>query len=253
MAVRVILHVGLMKTATTYLQRTFNDNVDALAAADIRWPGSRLCFDAVADRFGRPVGAGTWSQLVDEIAMHTGTVLISNELLSIRRQGRARAIVAELGASAEVVITARDLMRVVPSQWLTGAENGRSTPWPEFIEALTNNDAAHPAVAWFWRRQHLPDIVGIWREAAGSDSVTVVTVPPDPAPDTVVIDRFFAATGLEVAYQAAARPSSRTQAAGDCLSLTTGQRAWVARRAEAMVKELASSGVRLVGSWDDLR
>lgn len=243
-----------MKTGTTFLQRTFDENVGALEAAGVRWPGSRLCFDAVADRFGRPRGVGTWSELLDELTTYSGTVLVSNELLAIRRQRAARALVRDLGAPVHVLITARDLVRVVPSQWKTGAENGRTTPWPEFIEALTKSDQSHPAVAWFWRRQDLPRIVRIWREAAGRSAVTVITVPPEPAEDAVLLDRFVSAAGIQGAsLTAPARPPSRTHTSTVPLTLSAEQHAWAVQRAEEIASRVASSGVRIVGSSDDLR
>jgi hypothetical protein len=214
MADRLILHIGTMKSATTYLQQTFDANTERLEAAGVLWPGSRLCFNGLADRFGSPGSPGAWPQLQGEVATCPHRVLISNELISLRRRRAARALVHDCSLPAQVVITARDLVRVIPSQWRTGTENRQTTPWVDFIDALVRDDRSHPAVRWFWRRQDLPLIVRIWSSVVGHDNVTLVTVPPDPVPPHAVLERLPDATdvtadGLELLGGRPHAPTSR--------------------------------------------
>ena len=49
MASRLYLHMGTMKSATTYLQALCDGNADALAKLDLGWLGSAANFSAIAD------------------------------------------------------------------------------------------------------------------------------------------------------------------------------------------------------------
>jgi hypothetical protein len=292
MANRVVLHVGTMKSATTYLQHTWDRNREVLAADGILWPGSLLNFAGFADRLAgedhkRPA-QGDWPSLVAAVERHEGTVLLSNELISLRRKAKLEPVVSETQWPLEVAITARDLGRVVPSQWVTGAFNRRPTAWPEFVEALVNDDRDHPAVAWFWRRQDLPGLIRTWSGLVGADAVTLVTVPPPGAGTRAVLERFMSVVGVDSSSftEPGAEPSigwptaelvrrlgielpslprdawtKLTSAltpdpAGDPpepkLRLDERQLVWARSRAEEMTAAIADSGVRVVGSVDDL-
>ena len=77
---RLYLHIGLMKSGTTYLQQVWRANAEALAAQGIWTPAARGEPDtmlAVWDLAGRrPRGAddasisGRWHELVDAVAAH---------------------------------------------------------------------------------------------------------------------------------------------------------------------------------------
>lgn len=257
MVERAVLHVGTMKSATTHVQATCDANTEALADQGFLWPGSRLNFAAFSDRFGgdrRSPEDGGWSDLVALMASTSGAALVSNELLSVRRAPALRPVVAELPHPVEVVITARDLVRVIPSQWRTGKENHRPTPWAEFIDALTGEESEHPAVQWFWRRQDLGAIIRAWSRLLGRQAVTLVTVPQAGADADVVLRRFFDVVGVDadpIAFPP--RRPSRTATAADPVALSPAQRGWATARAEVMIADVLETGVRVVGGLDELR
>ena len=247
-AERTILHIGAMKSATTYLQGACEANADALAEAGIHWLGARLNFEAVGDLLSDAPSTGHWRRLRQAVARHEGAALVSNELMSIRGRAAARKIVRRLGTPVDVIITARDLARVVPSQWKTGQENHRPVAWTDFMAALMADDHEQEAVRWFWRRQDLPAIVDRWAPLAAN--ITVVTVPPPGTALEVVSDRFAEALGCDGTVLS--RPSSKPPAGRVHPSLTDAERGWAHTRSTALVESLQSRDVRVVGSLSDL-
>jgi hypothetical protein len=203
MARRLFLHIGTVKSATTYLQATCDDSAVALADRGILWLGSAANFSAVADFYGtaRPdeYGAQTmpWSALVSRIDDHDGDALVSNELLSLRGPKKVAALVRALpDVDPHVVVTARDFARVIVSQWQEHARNRPTGTWPDFLDRLTASGSRDdPEVAWFWRRQDLPRLVATWGKEVGVDNVTVVTVPPRGESSTLIA-RFFGVVGM---------------------------------------------------------
>jgi hypothetical protein len=228
MARQLFLHVGTIKSATTYLQAICDDNAAALADRGLLWLGAAANFSAVADLYGtaRPdeygAGAVRWSTLVDAIDSHDGDALVSNELLSLRSPKKVGLLFRSLpSAPTQVVITARDFARVTVSQWQERARHQPTGSWPEFIARLTAAESRHDLeVAWFWRRQDLPRLAEVWGAHVGVDNVTVVTVPPrgsaagadDPADDLRA--RFFGVVGVADAASLEVPPLAENPALG---------------------------------------
>jgi hypothetical protein len=205
MARRLHLHVGTIKSATTYVQAICDANVEPLARRGLLWLGAAANFSAVADLYGttRPDEYGAeampWPALVNRLDEHEGDALISNELLSLRGPRKIGLLFDSLPpVETHVVVTARDLARVTVSQWQERARHRPTGPWDEFMARLTR-DGAHddPDVAWFWRRQDLPRLVRAWAAKAGIENVTVVTVPSSGSPAGVVGERFFGVLGID--------------------------------------------------------
>lgn len=82
MATRVVLHVGLMKSGTTFIQRTLLANQAALADAGILFPGRRWrvqvaavrdLIDHVSDEGNTLAPDGPWHRLVEQVRAWPGT------------------------------------------------------------------------------------------------------------------------------------------------------------------------------------
>ncbi len=214
MARRVYLHIGTMKSATTYVQHWGDLNRGALAEAGVLWPELGLPFAAVNDLLGktgaRRPSEGAWAGLDAQLRQHAGDAVVSNELLAMLGPRRiSRLVDAFAPAEVHVVLTARDLARVIPSQWQTTLKNGSTLTWARFAtaicsdavaettepEAIDTSGADQPA-EWFWRRQDLPAIVRKWQQAVGAGRLTVVTVPPTGSAPRVLEARFASAIGV---------------------------------------------------------
>jgi hypothetical protein len=201
MASRVYLHVGTMKSATTYIQALCDERVDDLAASGVLWFGSNTNFAAVND-FDRSGEDGhdplVWNGILRQIEGHDGSALISHELLSLRTKRRVQALVAAFdGAGVKVILTARDPGRILASQWQERAQRGRAQPWSEFMRSMmADGSQGDRELRWFWRRQDLSALVEKFAGVVGIENVFVVTVPQSPDEPGLLASRFFSVLGV---------------------------------------------------------
>lgn len=200
MARRVFLHIGTMKSATTYIQDLCDTNRDAMLAEGILWPYSWISFAATKAL----VGTGpkpAWNLLNAEIKAHDGDVLISNELLAAIKDEQIGQIVDAIqGTDLQIIITARDLARVIPSQWQTMTRNRRTVPWKTFVKATKSRLPVRGTTAGqFWRKQDLAAIVQRWSAFVPLDQITLVTVPPQGSKPSVLVERFGSVLGIDLA------------------------------------------------------
>ncbi len=213
MAQRLVLHVGLMKSGTSYLQSVLEVQQEALAAAGVVLPGGppNVQARAVTNRVASEAGSGArnWRRLVNEVRRAPGTAVVSTELLGPVRTVVARELVRELvdetgTPDVRVVLTARDLNRVLPSMWQETIQNGRTWAWDDYVADIAARRPGRGEVPTdrtlasgsFWRQQDVVGLVQGWAELVGADRVRLVTVPGPGAPRTALLDRFVAATDL---------------------------------------------------------
>ncbi|QIX25603.1 hypothetical protein ncot_02600 [Nocardioides sp. JQ2195] len=203
MASRVVLHVGLMKSGTTFIQRTLLANQAALADAGILFPGRhwRVQVSAVRDLIDH-VSAdantlapdGPWLSLVEQVRAWPGTAIISMEFLGPRTPAQVAAVVdAFSGAEIDVVVTARDLSRSITSMWTESVQNSGTLGWHDYLHAIREDTGEGRG---FWRQQRVVAIVERWMRAVGRDHFTLITVPPPGGPHGVLWERFAGVAGV---------------------------------------------------------
>jgi hypothetical protein len=227
MARRVYLHIGTMKSATSYIGQLCELNTGYLRESGVLWPGEALRYKGIRDLFGRAVRetdfTGCWVTLRRQIRQFDGDVLLSNELLAAVHAHQIRRLVRALGpAEVHVVVTARDLARVIPSHWQTTLKNGSAQPWLDFAAAVCTDEVPDRAEgpddgaendgedederpstaarthAWFWRRHDVAAILARWEAFVPADRVTLVTVPGSGSDPEIVAKRFGAVLGVEL-------------------------------------------------------
>ncbi len=210
MARRIYIHVGLYKTGTTYLQRALWESQQQLAEDGVLLPGDshqaqrRAFWDLLGRRFRGVEQAkvpGAWQELVETARQWTGReVLLSEEFLVNARPAHVRRIVRAFEpAEVHVVITVRDLGRVIGSTWQQEVSRGRTWAWSEFVAAVRDPEQG-PATAGvaFWLRQDLKKVLATWTTAVPPERIHVVVVPPAGSPSTRILELFAAATDVEV-------------------------------------------------------
>lgn len=208
MARRVVLHVGTMKSGTSYLQAMLFAQQEHLAAAGVLVPGKVWGDQVTAVQHAISKGGPrhAWEAMTAEINTHPGDAVISMEFLGPVRPPAAARVLEPLAGEVQIVVTARDLNRTLVSLWQETVQNGRSWTWDDYYAAARDaapgsdrghEDRATPA-GTFWRQQHLVRILGDWADRVGTDNVTLVTLPHPGAPSSTLTERFAEATGFPI-------------------------------------------------------
>ena len=302
MARRVFLHVGTAKSGTSYLQDLWWRHHDDLRARGLLLPGAgrRDHFTAAAVVKGMaavvetlsPRERDAWRRLVDEAREWPGDVLVSNEHFADTPPRAARAALADLSAGADevhVLVTARDLGRVLPSAWQLRVKMGARQPYRRFLATVRRGEHDQK----FWRYQDVPAILALWSSGVPRSRCHLVVVPPAGSPRDELWRRTASVLGVDVTGldTEVRRPndslglveaellrrinerlprSRRAPAltrhvkgsfvpgllvgAADREPLVVPERhhPWIRERSEAMVAELRAGGPDVVGDLDDL-
>ncbi len=213
----VFLHIGAMKTGTTYLQRVLKQNKPALESEGFLFPGDTWKFqvraaedvlnaipeDAVIERQAR----GAWSELAGQVLNHGGAAsVVSMEFLSHAWPDRARAALAALEpAEVHVVLGVRDAARIIPAQWQTSVRSSKTHGWDEFRTSVRRARGlrakmtrfSDPTAVRFRRNQDIDRMLKVWGPLVPTGHLHVVTVPPSGGDPTQLWRRFAAVTGLD--------------------------------------------------------
>jgi hypothetical protein len=221
-AERVVLHVGAMKSGTSFLQNVLGTHKDALAEQGVLFAGARWMVQVKAVREFINHGGkdqpplrpdGHFGRLVEEINAWSGTAVVSMEFLGPRSTPQIERLAAAFpGARVDAVISARDLGRTVPAMWLESTQNGGTTDWGDFLAAVRRGPGrgASSEGQGFWRHQAIPAMAKRWADVLGHDHLTVLTVPRPGAPSTLLWERFASILGVDPAgydLQVRANPS----------------------------------------------
>lgn len=206
---RIFLHIGTMKSGTSYVQGMLWRSRVELRAGGVLYPGEASWLEqveAVRDAIGvggperRPVQVGAWHELTQQLLGWSGPVaIVSMELLSFAGRSKVGEIVESLRpAEVHAVITARDLARVIPSAWQESTQNRQTWTWPDYLASLTGDGTQEPtAYRRFWKHHDLAVIADHWAAAIGAQNVHLVTVAPAGGPRDQLWRRFATAVGLD--------------------------------------------------------
>lgn len=207
----MLLHIGAMKTGTTYVQNVLKANRKALKQQGWLVPPGPLVTVGVRQVMGltdagrKAVDAGTpkWDKVVRQTSAWEGAgSLVSMEFLSYAGPDRAAAVIDSFGADrVHVVLTVRDAAGALPSQWQSYSRNGGEFAWPEFARAITRagRKRRSAAVRTFHRTQDIPRMLEVWGGLLPSSRLTVVTVPGRDSSRDELWNRFCHAAGIDAA------------------------------------------------------
>lgn len=221
----VFLHVGTMKTGTTYLQSRFKQHRRDLERAGVRYPHNQLhaLRDVVGRRgpLGRPDVSGAWSTLLGELREDgADRGVVSMEFLSTLEPPRIAPIISDLApADVHLVLTVRDIGRVMVAQWQEMLQNKVTWTWPEFAATVTSDEpTATEAGRRFWRQHDVPRMLEQWGDAVGPDHTHIVVVPAAGAPPETLWNRFCELIGVDGTQFAVAEEGLRVNTGIDASS-----------------------------------
>ncbi|GGF47729.1 hypothetical protein GCM10011519_22220 [Marmoricola endophyticus] len=208
MARTVLLHVGVPKTGTSYVQDRLFRNPEALAAHGLAYPADRhdAHFLAAVDLTGLRWGGletqavGAWDRLVEQVRAAPGTAVISHEVFGQASRADVARAMEDLGANAgvevHVVVSARDLVRQVPAEWQENVKHRRRVGFEEFLATIRDPDDTSILSRWFWSVQDVPDVLDRWGGTLPRSHVHVVTVPQPGGSPEVLWERFAQVLGI---------------------------------------------------------
>jgi hypothetical protein len=206
MAKRLFLHIGAMKSGTTYLQALCADNRDRLEAAGVRYVRGTFERGVTADgilRTGRKPAMidGMCQRLRQGTQGWEGDLFLSMELLGRRPPPAQRSLGKAADAEeVHVIVSGRDLARVIPSRWLTAVRNGRTWAWPEYVRSdCAANPDETPAGKGFWDHQDLAEMLRSWTAVADPQHMHVVTAASSSSDRLLLWRRFAAVLGIDPA------------------------------------------------------
>jgi len=206
MTPRVVLHVGAMKTGSTYLQHLLTTNRGALRDAGVLVaPNRSAAVHDVMDYEGAGQARldsvrGSWDAAVARMRGHDGDVaVLSHEYLSfvaprvVRRVGESFQ-----GAELHVVVTLRDAAGTLPAQWQTFARNRGTMTWPEYA-AAARDESTTPRTHTFLRSQRTERTLRLWGGVVEPGRLHVITVPPSGTRPELLWERFAEVLGVDPA------------------------------------------------------
>lgn len=185
----VLLHVGVHKTGTTAIQAALADARPELKAAGVSYPGRlQAQHRAALAVLGRPWGWNTRGGAVmdrshfDKLARRTsragGRVVISSEFLCEAPGDVAAGVARDLGGDrVHVVVTLRNLGRLLPSSWQQYLKYGLTTPYEKWLtDVFAAPGVSKNMTPTFWKRHDHGDVLQRWTDAVGPDHVTVLVL-----------------------------------------------------------------------------
>ena len=216
----LLLHVGVPKTGTTAVQSCLAAAREVLGEAGVLYPGRTLNQSAAVRsplRWPSPpeerlVDDRRWRALLRAVRGHTGSVVISSEILAVADVATATRIVDALGrTNVEVVITLRSLAHTLPSWWQQEVKTGLRVRYEQWLRDICRahdlgvaSDADRSVDLWV--TQDHGAVVERWAEAVGKDHVTVVVV--DPADSDGLQRAFEQLIGLRTGILARSEPAA---------------------------------------------
>ncbi len=201
MAARVFLHIGLPKTATTYLQTILWGNRDALERQGLRLPGAERREHLWASRVVREERAldtanerrrGIWDRLRADVTQWPDTALISHEFFGAASAEQAQRMVADLApAEVHLVVTAREPLGLYAASWQESIKNRETTPMVEYSRQ------EEPGTVWNWYALDVARVLQRWSPAFPPERVHLLPLPGRDAPKREIWDRFATLVGVD--------------------------------------------------------
>jgi hypothetical protein len=198
---QVFIHLGLPKTATTYLQTILWGSRDRLRAEGLLLPGRERRDHLWASRVVRedpnlaeaPAAQRTaWDRLLAEVRSWPGRALISHEFFGAASAEQAARMIEQLGpAEVHLVATAREPLGLFTASWQESLKNRRTTPMADYARRVSDS----PNAIWNWRTLDLRLVLERWASTVPPERVHVLPLGSG-APRDAIWHEFGGLLGL---------------------------------------------------------
>ncbi|WP_372372764.1 hypothetical protein ACDI10_12800 [Vreelandella venusta] len=187
-----IVHIGQMKSGTTYIQSSLSQNRKLLNDSGFLYPGNlfnqqHACYGICGKHIPWVNPEKKWEELgvmmLDEIDKSDNDILISSEALSCMGEKGVESFINRIGGIDEVVVTVRNFHRVILSAWQQSIKGGGVRSLPEFIEYIRTDRILNKGM---WKNYSFGETVKVWSKHA---KVNVVVVGGDNTKGDL-LDRF---------------------------------------------------------------
>lgn len=197
----VYLHIGPVKTGSTYLQSIMWNSRDLLRARGLLLPADHdnehfLAANDVQDGkfvlIDLPEADGIWDKVAGRARSWPGPVLISHELLGFSESDHIRRIVDSLAPSTlHLIVMARCRADVLPSLYQEKIKMvDPDQSWGDFLAEYRHSEGPWSQAPGVLVQRWLPHI--------DRDRVHVVTVPKRGAGGHLLLYRFAGVLGLDL-------------------------------------------------------
>src|SRR5690554_5958061 len=143
---RLVLHIGQMKSGTTYIQNILSSSRKTLFDNGWIYPGQKvnhqhetygICGSDIfwvnkkTEEKNKKIG----NNLIEEIRNNKDdkNIIISSEALSSLSEKGIRRFVEKFGQPDEIILTVRSLFRVLPSAWQQSLKGGHDRSLEDFF------------------------------------------------------------------------------------------------------------------------
>jgi len=127
------------------------------------------------DKGGKPTPRGRFEKLQSQVNDASGRIVVSSEFFCEAQVEAASKAIADLGGDrVQVVITLRNLGRLLPSSWQQYLKYGIGATYDRWLDNVFNERGGTQISPTFWNRHDHGAVVQRWAEAAGADHVTVL-------------------------------------------------------------------------------
>jgi hypothetical protein len=196
----VYLHVGPMKTGSTFLQDLLWRHRDDLARQGYKHPGAHanemwLATNDLQDgafvNYEMPQASGVWAEVCKRVLAHDGPSVISHEVLGLSTEEHIDRIVRSLKpARLQVIVMARSLAAMLPSLWQESVKSvgHDGVKWPHFLASQRHTRAPVTDALLITQR---------WLAHVPAEQIHVITVPPAGTDPAVLLGRFSDALGID--------------------------------------------------------
>lgn len=193
-----IVHIGQMKSGTTYIQNSLHQNRAELYRQGYLYPGGlfnhqHACYGICGGDIPWVRTGKKWEQLgsdlVDEIKSSEKDVILSAEALSCMDEKGVASFIEKMEGVDKIVITVRNFYRVILSAWQQSIKGGGVKSLPEFISYIGHCRSDNTGM---WKNYSFGESARIWSKYAPINLI----VTDGRQPSSYLLKKFCESCGV---------------------------------------------------------